>query len=287
MRTGLFSLSIGFALAVSAATPPVDPVEKVETFDVLKTKTAEYRNVTVTARSAGEIHISHDGGVQNVKITELDDATLAALGFVKKASATESMESKANDAMKALMAKLPASVQQAAASESAQGEAASPGLPESVTRPNPLPALLGAVGPEMILAVFAVLAILYLFSCYCLKLICVKAGSDPGFMIWLPVLQVFPMLRAAGMSGWWFVAFCIPVLNIVAQIVWSVRIVEARGKTILTAIFLILPVTNLFAFLYLAFSSGKDERNKPPAEKPSSKPRKIILGAPSPSRQMA
>jgi len=58
------------------------------------------------------------------------------------------------------------------------------------------------------------------------------------------------------MSGWWFVLFLVPFGNLVAQIVWSVKIVQARGKGILCMISLLLPVTNLFAFMYLAFSSG-------------------------------
>jgi hypothetical protein len=54
-------------------------------------------------------------------------------------------------------------------------------------------------------------------------------------------------------SGWFF-AFLIPVLNIVALITWSINISQARGKSGWVALFLLLPLTNLLAFLYLAFS---------------------------------
>jgi apolipoprotein N-acyltransferase len=64
------------------------------------------------------------------------------------------------------------------------------------------------------------------------------------------------MLQAASMSGWWFILFCIPVLNLVGYVVWSFKIVHARGKTLPLAILLLLPVTNVFAFLYLAFSEA-------------------------------
>jgi hypothetical protein len=54
----------------------------------------------------------------------------------------------------------------------------------------------------------------------------------------------------------------IPLVNIIAQILWCVKIVQARGKSVWVTILLILPVTNLFAFLYLAFSSaGESESN--------------------------
>jgi hypothetical protein len=87
-----------------------------------------------------------------------------------------------------------------------------------------------------------------------------KAGEDAGFLVWLPVFQVFPMLRGAGMSAWWVLAFFVPILNIVASILWCFKIVEARGKSVWIAICLLLPVTNFFAFLYLAFSNGEAPR---------------------------
>jgi hypothetical protein len=87
-------------------------------------------------------------------------------------------------------------------------------------------------------------------------LICKKAGHTPGLLVWLPVFQLFPLLRAAGMSAWWFVAWLLPLLNIVAFILWSVKITKARGKSGWVAVFLILPLTSFLAILYLAFSNG-------------------------------
>src|SRR6267378_1299188 len=42
--------------------------------------------------------------------------------------------------------------------------------------------------------------LIHLLFCYCCLLICQKAGQEPGMLIWLPILQVFPLLRAARMS---------------------------------------------------------------------------------------
>jgi hypothetical protein len=109
-----------------------------------------------------------------------------------------------------------------------------------------------------------IVGLLYFFTCYCCHLICFKAKSPSSFLVWVPVLQLLPLLRAANMSGWWFLAFFVPGLNIVALVLWSLNIVKARGKHIAWAILLILPVTNLLAFLYLAFSSGADSNLPPP-----------------------
>jgi hypothetical protein len=43
-------------------------------------------------------------------------------------------------------------------------------------------------------------------------------------------------------------------LNIFALFIWSFKIVRERGKSTWVALFLLFPVTSLFAFLYLAFS---------------------------------
>ena len=96
----------------------------------------------------------------------------------------------------------------------------------------------------------------YLFHCYCCMLICRKAGHPPGLLVWLPGLQLIPLLRAAGMSAWWFLAFFVPLLNLVPSILWPFNIAKTRGKSVWVAIMLLLPITSIFAFLYLAFSNG-------------------------------
>jgi hypothetical protein len=129
---------------------------------------------------------------------------------------------------------------------------------QGVARPE-LPVMPKAV----ILGVLVVMVFAYLFFCYCSKLIVEKTGNEAGVLIWLPIVQLLPLLRAAGMPAWWFLLWMLPVVNLIASIVWSFKIVEARGKSVLWAILLILPGTNLIALLYLAFSEGNDE--KPPA----------------------
>src|SRR5206468_9109059 len=101
----------------------------------------------------------------------------------------------------------------------------------------------------------ACLATLYLFFCYSSMLLCKKTGKEPGILVWIPIFQFVPLLKAAGMSAWWFVlCLCLlPVVGLVAMICWSVKICQARRKSSWLALFLLLPVTSIFTFLYLAF----------------------------------
>jgi hypothetical protein len=121
--------------------------------------------------------------------------------------------------------------------------------------PQKLPSL-AQIDRRMLMIGAGILLFVYLFFCYCCKLICEKAGGEPGVLVWLPLVQIFPMLRAARMPAMWFVGLLVPILNLVVSVLWCFKIAKARGKGVWVGIFLLLPVTNLLAFLYLAFSNG-------------------------------
>jgi hypothetical protein len=111
-----------------------------------------------------------------------------------------------------------------------------------------------AANPKIICIVLGGVAGLYIFASICFWLICRKTHIAPGPLVWVPILQLIPLLRAANMPRVWFFAYFVPVLNIVALILWCIKIVRTRGKSPWVAFLLVLPVINFFAFLYLAFS---------------------------------
>jgi hypothetical protein len=241
--------------------------------DVLKTRTDSFTNVTVYSRSQTDIFIRHSRGIANVKLENLNPETIARLnsgnapgetGTPAKpaggAKESETPSNGTNTTASISYSKLNAQMRQ----QMMSGVAALSAL--SAVR----------VSPAVVAMVLGVLLAAYLFVCYCLKLICQKTGNEPGILIWLPILQMFPLLRAAGMSGWWFVGFLVPVVNLVAQIVWCFKIVKARGKSVWAAIGLLLPVTNLVALLYLAFSDGNDGES-------SGNRRVAVTGSPLPA----
>ncbi len=231
---------------------------------VLRSGTDVFTNVTIYGQTQTDLFIKHSRGFGNVKISSLDEATLRELtpgGAVAKKETTSAVSDKATAAVANLKAKL---------------EASSPWKVPSEAE------VMGAISQirpsrNMIIGALAALGIIYLLWCACLKLICVNAGSKAGFMIWLPVLQMFPLLRAAQMSAWWFLAFLIPLVGLVAHIVWCVKISRACGKGTLVALLLILPVTNLFAFLYLAVSRGKSDAQPEPRTEPLQR-HSMVLG---------
>ena len=223
-------------LMVIAAVPWTSLAEVEHHFSVLQIGTQAYSNVTVTTCAKDYVFVHHSKGMTNIKVAELPPEIRETLGYAsqKPKNNTNAWTSQAltklqSPQVKDLAALLPVT--------------AEPG--QGIT-----------LDPKWLWGLGVFMLLFYFFWSYCAMLICKKVGNPGSPLIWVPVLQLIPLLRAAKMSGWWFVLFLVPFGNLVAQIVWSVKIVQARGKGILCMISLLLPVTNLFAFMYLAFSSG-------------------------------
>ncbi len=228
-------------LALTALLPPLagSVFAHEETFDVLQTRTGAYTNVTVTQKTKSWIMILHSRGAGNIPVSDLSDDVQQKLGYT--AETEKAASANAAGQVKQMLASIGLSQPQALG---------------DFWRKRAPAAVLGTVSnPAIIYTLLGALVLAYLFFSYCSMLICQKAHTEPGPLVWLPVLQLFPLLRAAGMSRMWFLAFLLPVFNLMAQIVWFVNIVRARGKSLWVALLLALPVTGPFTFLYLAFSS--------------------------------
>jgi hypothetical protein len=235
--TRWLSVSLGLLLTATSGLPTMAaPIPTVQI------GTVTYSNVTVYSQTEKDLYISHAGGLQNIKMSLLDAPALRALGLLEEAEQAEIAAASENTAWpEQISARL----------EGAGIKISKDAINERLTQWNTPP-------PKQTLIIAISIAVLfYLFICYCLKRICQNAGGQPGVLIWLPVLQMIPLLRAAQMSPWLLLLFFVPLVNIVVQIWWTFRIVKACGKGVLVAIFLLLPLTNLFAFLYLAFSSNE------------------------------
>lgn len=208
-----------------------------KTFDLIQTKTGVYSNVTVTTTSKEYIVIQHSRGLASLKVTDLTDEVQKTLGYdPAKESFAGSLTVSAN-AKSLVNAISTKEIQQAWTKHTG----------------SKMPSL--NLTPNILLTVLGVFVVLYLFFCYCGSLICQKVGKPAGLLMWLPILQFIPLFRAANMTPLWTLAMFVPILNIVAHIMWSFKIANARGRGGATAILLILPTYPL-AFMYLAFAGG-------------------------------
>ena len=110
------------------------------------------------------------------------------------------------------------------------------------------------VGLISILFIFVFALAVYIFTCYCFKRICEKTGHQPGILVWIPIVQIIPLLQVAGMAVWMIVLFLIPLVNLVVVVMMWAKICAARGKSPWLAVMLFIPFANLVFVPYLAFS---------------------------------
>jgi hypothetical protein len=230
----LGSLSaLTLALCVSAADSDVK-------FDTITADGETYSNAVVFSKSATHVSVSHSRGMANIKASSLDTATQRRLGFL---AAEEP----------AAVTKLPG-----------LGGLADPRVRELQERyQKNVEEFVAQLDPAMAYKILALLGILYLFLCYCCWQICRKTSNRAGLLVWLPGFQMIPLLRAAGMSPWLFLALFLPVVNLIIWIVWCFRICRVRQKSPLLGIMMLLPVTNVMAFVYLALSGYGPEAENP------------------------
>ena len=244
LRRWCLVMALTCFLPIGQAAAAVD-----ERFDELQVGTQTYKNVTITTKSKGYVFILHSAGMTNIRVSDLPEDIRVKLGYNETIQKPKTNNPTAW--AKQTLAKL--ETPQVKGVEEKLTNAWHQQLPGAAINLPPLTTRL--------IAIITCLVLLSWFCfCYCCMLICQKTGNNPGLLIFFPLLQSFPLLRAASMSPWWIFAAVIPGLNVVAQIIWFVKIVQARAKSGWLVLWLLLPVTNLLAFLYLAFSNSGPER---------------------------
>ena len=221
---------------------------KEQTFPLLQTKTGAYTNVTVTKKTKDWIFIIHAAGVCNVKATDLSTDMRIVLGYEEapKLDASGKVVPPPEPAAQSLGKLVRNDLTQVkvfATDWRHNGKEKVAELRGYLTE-----------NPMVVTTVLGILAVVYVFSSICFWLICRKTHIAPGPLVWVPFLQLIPLLRAANLPRVWFFAYFLPLINIVALILLSIKLVKSRGKNPWVAFLLILPPTSFFAFLYLAFS---------------------------------
>jgi hypothetical protein len=225
-------------------SPRYASAEREQTFPVLTIGAQTYTNVTVTTKAKKYVMLMHSQGLANIKVSDLSAEMRQTLGYRNENE--EKPKNKAAEATKWAKDKI-------ASFKIGQVQAMEVTFKEKWDQraPGEMP-YVGKVTNQMKCAAGGVLLVSWLIGCACLRTICKKTGKEPGILIWLPILQIFPMLNAAGMSPVWILGVPLGL----TQIVWCFQIAKARGKSFFTGLCLLLPFTNIFAFFYLTFSDG-------------------------------
>jgi len=208
-------------MLVSTILQPQPAAAQEETFPLFQVGTRTYTNVTVTTKSKTYIFILHSAGMANIKLADLSPEVQEQLGY-----AVAGAKSKGQGGAVAAWAKEKMALVQVPQVRAAERQLQDTWREQAAST---LPRLRSA-NPMLLYAVLGAILLIYLFFCYCAKVICEKTGKPPGVLLWMPTLQVFPLLRAAGMSPVWFLAYVLVLPGIVAQMVWSVKIAKRAAR---------------------------------------------------------
>jgi len=112
-----------------------------------------------------------------------------------------------------------------------------------------------APNPAALVIILLVALAFYVYMAYALYTMAKKTNTQHAWMAWVPLLNVYLMVKIAGKPGWWLVLFFIPFLNIVFAIIVWYYIAERLGKPGWVGVLMIVPLVNLVIPGYLAFSA--------------------------------
>jgi hypothetical protein len=244
-RRGLVLVGLALSLAVAPFAASNSHAAEEQKFDVLQIGTHTYKNVTVTTKSKDYVFLLHSEGMANLKVKDLSPEVREQLGYIDPPP-PKSAATKANDWAKQSLTKI----------ESPQVKAIEQQFQQALTGKSIYGYSIPPFNPRLLWPTVAGVVALYLFFCYTCLSLCRKIGKKPGLLIWLPVLKTFPLLDAANMPAWLFLALLVPGLNLIVAGVWCVKIAKARGYGAGPGILLMLPILNVLVFLFLAFGGG-------------------------------
>lgn len=105
-------------------------------------------------------------------------------------------------------------------------------------------------------AVALVLAV-YVFAAYVVMTIASKLGVENSWMAWVPILNVYLIVKMAGKPGWWLVLFLVPIVNFFIGIYVWMLISERRGRPQYWGVLMIVPVLNIVLMAMLAFTEAE------------------------------
>jgi len=119
-----------------------------------------------------------------------------------------------------------------------------------------------AVGLGLLMGSIAALGMLflaigigvYVFAGLCLFLIAKKLDVPAPWTAWIPLVNLWTLVTAAGKPAWWIILCFIPVINIFVFVYLYMCITENLGKNKWLGLLVLLPVIQLGFLGWLAFS---------------------------------
>lgn len=125
---------------------------------------------------------------------------------------------------------------------------------------TPTIAVTGEVPPAFFIGLFLIFAIiglaLHIFSAYCLYIIAKKTNTNNAWLAWIPIFNIFLMLKIARKPWWWIFGLLIPILNIVLSVIVWMQIAEERRRPRWWGLLMLISIVNFVIMYLLAFEEA-------------------------------
>jgi magnesium-transporting ATPase (P-type) len=138
-----------------------------------------------------------------------------------------------------------------------------PEVPGSVAPAPPRPGqesqavAMAAFAAGFIIVILAFVLLFYLYFSFCLYRIAKRLNLDEAWAAWVPILQLWPLVTAAGKPFWWILLLFIPLVNAFLIVYLWMCISEHLGKSKWLGLLMLVPIANLVLPGYLAFSQSE------------------------------
>ncbi len=111
----------------------------------------------------------------------------------------------------------------------------------------------GSLNITVLLGLLALLTLVgYVYCCTCLMIIARKTGDPSAGLAWIPIINVFTLLKAAGKSPAWFLLLLIPGVNLICMALLWCSIAERRGRAYGTGFIILVPLLGMLLPAWLA-----------------------------------
>jgi len=100
---------------------------------------------------------------------------------------------------------------------------------------------------------------LYVYFSLCLFLIAKKLNVPAPWTAWIPIVNIWTILKAAGKPGWWVLLFFIPFVGVIAIAYVWMCIVENLGRNKWLGLLILIPIVSLVYIGVLAFSKQEQQ----------------------------
>ena len=102
--------------------------------------------------------------------------------------------------------------------------------------------------------------VIYVYFSICLMIIANKTGTPGAILAWIPVLNLYLMVRIAGRPGYWLIPLLIPILGLPFFIVLWMDFSRKRGRPSWLGLLMVVPPINLIIPALLAAGGNAQSR---------------------------